>query len=559
VRSAPGGPSAPRLGPLACGLLLAAVLGFLGSSIARSALLTRAQDDLSAEFDRRAQTALAAVEAEIADHEQRLLIIASFAGTVEDLTPAAWARFVEDTGILESSVDSTVGFVSVVRPEGFRAHIAEETRLGSTTPMPIVLPERIGAGGDLFVLTRVSSAAQDIPDIPALDIGVLPFAREALEQAVVDGSVATLDGDRLQREALAMAAAVEAILPDIELDPVGMVRALQRSIGERTAGGILVPVRAQGTGPVIGFVMTGTLPDAGIARIAGSMSDIEIVLSVAGEARTATAPTGERDGAEVRRAEVDGTIGTIGWTAAAVATPAFEDRLDPVAADLTAMSLLLLTAIAMLLLVVRHVHARRAAAAQARLAGAEAQAGRDGLTGLSNRIGLDTALRKLIDGRPRPVAVVFVDLDGLKGVNDTHGHDAGDALIREAARRLRRSGRRDDLVARLGGDEFVLLAPGLGEPDLAVRLARSVLESFAEPVVGPRGVLVEGIRASAGVAIAADPGEVADALVRADLAMYTAKSEGGSSVVLDASVVVDEGRHRAARSEVKAGAPHAED
>jgi GGDEF domain-containing protein len=86
-----------------------------------------------------------------------------------------------------------------------------------------------------------------------------------------------------------------------------------------------------------------------------------------------------------------------------------------------------------------------------------------------------------------------------------------------------------------------------------------VLESFAEPVVGPRGVLVEGIRASAGVAIAADPGEVADALVRADLAMYTAKSEGGSSVVLDASVVVDEGRHRAARSEVKAGAPHAED
>jgi diguanylate cyclase (GGDEF)-like protein len=540
------------------GLVVLAVLGIVGSSVARTALLTRAEDDLRAEFDRRAGTALAAVEAEMADHEQRLLIIASFAGTVDDLTPEVWERFVSDTGILASSVDSTVGYVALVPPGGLQAHIAEEVRLGSRTPLPVVLPERLAAGGDLFVLTRLTSAAADLPYVPSLDIGVLPFAREALERSVVDGSVATLDGDRLQREALAMAADVADMLPGLDLDPVGMVQGLQRSIGERAAGGILVPVRAQGTGPVVGFVMTGTLPDTGIERIAASTGDIEILLSVADEAPAAMAPTDERGGAEVRSAEVDGTIGTIGWTATAVATPAFENRLDPAAADLTARILLLLTGIGMLLFVVRHVHARRVATSQARLAGAEAQAERDGLTGLANRRGLDAALRELGEGRQRPVAVVFVDLDGLKAVNDTQGHEAGDVLIREAARRLRRSARRDDLIARLGGDEFVLLAPGIAEPDVAVRLARTVLQSFAEPVVGQRGVLVDGIRASAGVAIAADPGAVADALVRADLAMYAAKSEGGSSVVLDASVVVEAGRPRV-RSEVKVGASTVED
>ena len=548
--------SGRRPGALALALALVAAVGFVGSSVARSVLLARAQDDLSAEFDRSAATALAAVEAEIADHEQRLLIIASFAGTVEDLTPTVWERFVEDTGILESNVASTVGYVALVRPEDLQAHIAEEVRLGAGTPIPVVLPERLVAGDDLFVLTRITSAAEDIPHVPSLDIGVLPFAREALERAVVEGSVATLDGARLQREALAKAAEVAAILPDIDLDPVGMVQALQRSIGERTAGGILVPVRAEGSGPVIGFVMTGTLPDTGIERIDGSMPDIGIELSVTG--RAAAAPPEARGDADVRRAEVDGTIGTIGWTAAAVATPAFEDRLDPAAADMTARILLLLTAIGMLLVVVRNVHARRVATSQARLAGAEAQAERDGLTGLANRRGLDVALRELGEGHQRPVAVVFVDLDGLKAVNDTQGHEAGDALIRETARRLRRSARRDDLIARLGGDEFVLLAPGIAEPDLAVRLARTVLQSFAEPVVGQQGVLVDGIRASAGVAIAADPGAVADALVRADLAMYAAKAEGGSSVVVDEAHVVDERRFRA-RSAIKVGALPAED
>jgi diguanylate cyclase (GGDEF)-like protein len=556
VRGAPDRPPAPRFGLLAVGLLLLAVLGIVGAVVARSVLLERARDDLGAEFDRRAGTALAAVEAEIADHEQRLLIIASFAGTVDDLTPAVWERFVEDTGILGSNVDSTVGYVAVLPPEGLPAHIAEEVRLGSATPIPVVLPERLGSGEDLFVLTRITSAAEDIPHVPSLDIGVLPFAEEALEQAVAGGSVATLDGDRLQREALALAAEVAATLPDLDLDPVGMVQGLQRSIGASSAGGILVPVRAQGTGPVTGFVMTGTLPDTGIERIAAVSSDIEIVLSVDPGPDGTSGPSADRGEVGVRRAGIDGTIGTIRWTATAVATPAFEARLDPAAADLTAVTLFLLTTIAMALLLVRHRHARRAAATLVRLAGAEARAGRDGLTGLANRIGFDTALRELAAGGPRPVGVVFVDLDGLKEVNDTHGHDMGDVLLCEAARRLRRRVRSADLVARLGGDEFVLLAPGLGEPEVVARLAREVLASLAGPVVGPHGVLVDGIRASVGVAISPDPGGVADALVRADLAMYAAKTGGGSAVVVDEGPIGD---RSGARNGVKVGAASAED
>ena len=90
----------------------------------------------------------------------------------------------------------------------------------------------------------------------------------------------------------------------------------------------------------------------------------------------------------------------------------------------------------------------------------------DPLTGLGNRLLLVDRLRKSdrragrgADGRPGHVAVIAVDLDGLKRVNDTYGHATGDDLLRETARRLRSVVRDRDLVARLGGDEFVLLAP----------------------------------------------------------------------------------------------------
>jgi diguanylate cyclase (GGDEF)-like protein len=114
----------------------------------------------------------------------------------------------------------------------------------------------------------------------------------------------------------------------------------------------------------------------------------------------------------------------------------------------------------------------------------------DPLTGLTNRGGLIHRLRQAV-GSDRPVAVVFCDLDDFKSINDRHGHQAGDAVLKEVAIRLSANVRADDVVARLGGDEFVVMACGLSEADaglLAAKLFRCVSAPVAldaETVVRP--------------------------------------------------------------------------
>ncbi|MFL6138068.1 MAG: putative bifunctional diguanylate cyclase/phosphodiesterase [Frankiaceae bacterium] len=167
----------------------------------------------------------------------------------------------------------------------------------------------------------------------------------------------------------------------------------------------------------------------------------------------------------------------------------------------------------------------------------------DELTGLANRARLrqcvSTALSGAAPAGPAGpagtastelVALLFIDLDGFKAVNDSLGHASGDALIREAARRLREAVRPEDLVARLGGDEFaVLLGSAVGRRH-AVELARRLLHVLEAPYRLGDSELVIG--ASIGVATAA-PGDDADVLVRdADLAMYRAKAAGKGRVEL---------------------------
>ncbi|WP_432547448.1 diguanylate cyclase domain-containing protein [Kineococcus sp. SYSU DK004] len=147
------------------------------------------------------------------------------------------------------------------------------------------------------------------------------------------------------------------------------------------------------------------------------------------------------------------------------------------------------------------------------------QARTDSLTGLANRAAFTEELERCErDGVA--VGVVFVDLDRFKEVNDTHGHAAGDELLRAVGRRLTSVLRPGDVVARLGGDEFavVLRAP---EPGVTEALARRVSEAVAAPLVVAGAVLVPA--ASTGVAHG-DAGEAAEAVVhRADAAMYRTK------------------------------------
>ncbi len=129
------------------------------------------------------------------------------------------------------------------------------------------------------------------------------------------------------------------------------------------------------------------------------------------------------------------------------------------------------------------------------------------------------------------VAVLFVDLDRFKTINDTFGHSIADALLVEIATRLRSCVRQTDTVARFGGDEFTIILPDLKQPEDAARVAEKILEAVAEPaVVG--GATIE-ISVSVGVAVFPDDGTDYDTLLRnADKAMYRAKEAGRNTYQL---------------------------
>jgi diguanylate cyclase (GGDEF)-like protein len=155
----------------------------------------------------------------------------------------------------------------------------------------------------------------------------------------------------------------------------------------------------------------------------------------------------------------------------------------------------------------------------------------DPLTGLANRSVLAAELQRDRPAGSGPVAVLYLDLDGFKQVNDAHGHEAGDLVLTTVAERLSAAVRGTDLVVRLGGDEFVLFCPGLPEPE-AMRLAERVVLDVARPIPFRGGRLEVG--ASVGIA-AYGPGGPAgerDVLRSADEAMYEAKRLGRGRWVL---------------------------
>jgi diguanylate cyclase (GGDEF)-like protein len=127
------------------------------------------------------------------------------------------------------------------------------------------------------------------------------------------------------------------------------------------------------------------------------------------------------------------------------------------------------------------------------------------------------------------VALLFIDLDGFKHVNDVYGHSAGDEVLREVAKRLQRVARQTDFIARMGGDEFVILLEGSVEIDTPSRVAERVLETLCPPIEFPGGNAVVG--ASIGIAVHPPLSNLAvDLIRRADAAMYSAKKAGKGCV-----------------------------
>jgi diguanylate cyclase (GGDEF)-like protein len=160
----------------------------------------------------------------------------------------------------------------------------------------------------------------------------------------------------------------------------------------------------------------------------------------------------------------------------------------------------------------------------------------DQLTDLPNRVlfidRLNQALARVKRGET--IALHYIDLDGFKPVNDTMGHDAGDLLLKEVAKRLTQSIRQTDTAARHGGDEFLILQVAIEAPGDAAVLARRVIASLEAPfAIGGREVT---IGASIGIAIAPRDGNEPEELLRiADKALYRSKTTGGSGFHLHAA------------------------
>jgi diguanylate cyclase (GGDEF)-like protein/PAS domain S-box-containing protein len=155
----------------------------------------------------------------------------------------------------------------------------------------------------------------------------------------------------------------------------------------------------------------------------------------------------------------------------------------------------------------------------------------DPLTGLGNRQLFKNLITSAIGRAQRHkkgMAILYLDLNGFKAVNDTLGHDAGDALLQQVADRLRRVLREADSVARMGGDEFTLILEDLNSPDEAALAAERVVKAIREPFsIGGKRVQ---IATSVGIAVYPDDGKDLDTLVKAaDAAMYSVKGTQGGA------------------------------
>jgi diguanylate cyclase (GGDEF)-like protein/PAS domain S-box-containing protein len=152
----------------------------------------------------------------------------------------------------------------------------------------------------------------------------------------------------------------------------------------------------------------------------------------------------------------------------------------------------------------------------------------DPLTGLENRFALNLHLEQLLTQARRAgqaVALLFLDLDHFKKINDAHGHQSGDLLLCEVAQRLRELLRDVDIIARLGGDEFIVVMAGTLTPDLVTAVALRVVQSLAAPYHVDGKTIHSG--ASVGIAMFPNDATSANLLLRhADTAMYVAKNQG---------------------------------
>lgn len=230
-----------------------------------------------------------------------------------------------------------------------------------------------------------------------------------------------------------------------------------------------------------------------------------------------------------QRARFSALVGSICTATAIYTSPEWRDQLLVSAGVLLSASLIPVYAVNL----ARKIEASRKESEE-KAVQLEALVTRDTLTGLLNRRGFTRALQDISDdsgAAKEAVAVLYMDLDGFKGVNDTLGHAVGDDVLRRAALNLRGSVRSGDAVARIGGDEFAVILRNPGDRGALQRIGEKVLEALTSVQIDHH----ENVRvaASIGVCVAARGSSLANALVRADALMYRAKRAGRCQVIVE--------------------------
>lgn len=182
------------------------------------------------------------------------------------------------------------------------------------------------------------------------------------------------------------------------------------------------------------------------------------------------------------------------------------------------------------------------------------QANYDALTGIANRMLFFDRLNMALEHATRhgnTLAILFIDIDGFKDVNDTHGHLAGDQLLTQIAAALKESVRSEDTVARLGGDEFAVLLPRLDKSRDVTHMASKVLKAIAQPFHVEGGHVA--VSASVGVALSSDSGNDSTKLVKcADIAMFHAKRHGKNGYhVFERQMLADRERYHTMQRRLK--------
>ena len=169
----------------------------------------------------------------------------------------------------------------------------------------------------------------------------------------------------------------------------------------------------------------------------------------------------------------------------------------------------------------------------------------DALTRLPTRTHLETQLAAMVvrcDASQTKLALLFIDLDGFKPVNDTFGHSAGDRVLQSVGKRLKECARSGDVVSRVGGDEFLVLIANAGTQDAVAQRAQTIVDALSQPFdIEDRQV---GIGCSIGIAFYPDNGQHAKIVSRADAAMYAAKRAGGAGFCFFVPAMEDDARER---------------